>query len=202
MSLIQPPPPEDDDGSPSYRQKPRPIGFEIAYKLEDDVLVINSTRKIDRVKLAAVEQVRFAFKPGNISSTGYITQLRLKDGKTITIGDISWRSMVEIERGGARYVRFIAALGAAVAAANPQARFVAGRPFPVWALFCAAVAATVVAMGYFIITALGEGAQGAAGIGAFLLAAVLWQMIPMALNNRPLALGRGEIPPHLMPKAG
>jgi hypothetical protein len=202
MSLIQPPPPEADDGLPRYRQKPRPIGFELAYTLEGQTLVIDSTRKVDRVNLAAVEQVRFAFKPGNISSTGYITQLRMNDGKTVTIGDISWRSMVEVERGAERYVRFITALCAAIASANPSARFVAGRSLPVWALFCAVVALTVVMMVYFILAALAEGAQGAVWIGAFLLAAVLWQMIPMMINNRPLALKTGEIPPHLMPKPG
>ncbi len=199
MSLIQPLPPEDDDGLPSYRQKPRPIGFELAYKLEGDELVIDSTRKIDRVKLSAVEQVRFTFKPGNIASTGYVTTIRLKDGKTITIGDTSWRSLVEVERGGARYVAFITALSGTIARLNPQARFVAGKPPVIWWVFAGVAALSVVMMALFTLRAFQSGAGGAIWIGVLLFAVAVWQMLPMVRLNRPMELKAGEVPAHLMP---
>jgi hypothetical protein len=200
MSLIQPLQQDDDDGLPFYRQKPKPIGFEIAYRLDGDELVIDSTRKVDRVKLAAVEQVRFTFKPGNIAATGYLTQLRLKDGKTITIGDTSWRSLVEIERGGARYVSFIAALCAAIARLNPTARFLAGKPRPIWAVFAAVAALSVGMTGFFILRAIQSGADGAMWIGVIIAGIAIWQMYPMVTLNRPITLRAGEVPAHLMPK--
>lgn len=200
MSLIQPLPADDDDGLPSYRQKPKPIGFEIAYRLEGDVLVIDSTRKIDRVDLSAVEQVRYTFKPGNIAATGYQTQIRLTNGKTITIGDTSWRSLVEVERGGKRYIAFIQALSAAIAKASPKARFLAGKPHFVWIAYAVVVAISLMAMLFFIWRSLAADAGQAIWIGLFIFAAASWQMIPLVWLNRPVPTERGQAPAHLMPK--
>jgi hypothetical protein len=200
MSLLHTAPGEDhDDGLPSYRQRPRPIGFDLAYKLEGDVLVIDSTRKIDRVRLSAVEQVRFTFKPGNVASTGYVTQLRLKDGKTITIGDTSWRSLVEVERGGKRYVDFITAICEVIARTNPKARFYAGKPPLFWALFSAVAVLAVLMMAFFSWRAYAQGVMGAVWIGLALGSIAIWQMLPMVRLNRPISLRTGEVPAHLMP---
>lgn len=200
MSPVQAPPDEDPDhGLPTYRQRPRPVGFDMAYTLEDTVLVMDSTRHVIRVALSDVEQVRFTFKPGNIAATGYLTQLRLKNGKTIKIGDTSWRSMVEIERGGQRYIDFITALSTAIARANPQAQFLAGKPPLVWALFSVVAALTLVMLAFFIWRAYQQGIMGAVLIGFAIGCVALWQMLPMIRLNRPIALMAGEVPAHLMP---
>jgi hypothetical protein len=201
MSLLTPLPgeTEPDDGLPVYRQRPRPIGFELAYKLDGATLVIDSTRRVDRVDLATVERVRFAFKPGNIAASGYITELRLTNGKTVTIGDTSWRSMIEVERAGPRYVAFIEALCAAVTRASPDVRFVAGRSALVWLLFSLVGGLAIGVMVYFTLRAWWQGATGAMGIGALLSAIALWQIAPMIWLNRPMALAPGRPPAHLMP---
>jgi hypothetical protein len=200
MSLLDALPGEaEDDGLPRYRQKPRPIGFELTYTLDGTNLLVDSQRKLNTVLVGEIEQVRFTFKPGNIASTGFITRLRLKDGKTMSIGDISWRSMVEIERGGERYVNFIAALSEAIAKANPKAVFVAGKPPLAWLVFAAVAAGSVALMVFFTWRAFMQGATGAMGIGVLLSAIASWQMWPMVKLNRPMALRTGEVPAHLMP---
>lgn len=200
MSLLHTAPGEDhDDGLPSYRQRPRPIGFDLAYKLDGEVLEIDSTRKVDRIQLSAVEQVRFTFKPGNIAATGYVTTLRLSDGKTVTIGDTSWRSLVEVERGGRRYVDFITAMSAAIARANPRAVFLAGKPPLIWALFAGVAVLAVLMMAFFSWRAYAQGVMGAVWIGLALGAIAIWQMVPMVRLNRPVILRTGEVPAHLMP---
>ncbi len=176
------------------------MGFDLAYKLEGDILVIDSTRKIDRVQLSAVEQVRFTFKPGNVTSTGYVTQLRLKDGKTITIGDTSWRSLVEVERGGARYVRFIKAVCESVARTNPKAVFLAGKPAAAWIMFAGVVAVSMAMMLVFAWRAWSQGYTATMWLGVGLAAIALWQMVPMVRLNRPMTLRTGQVPEHLMPK--
>lgn len=200
MSLLDVLPGEaEDDGLPRYRQKPRPIGFDLIYTLDGTNLLVDSQRKVNTVPVGEIEHVRFTFKPGNITSTGFITRLRLKDGKTISIGDISWRSLVEIERGGERYVSFIAALSAAIAKSNPKAVFVAGKPPLVWLVFAAVAAGSVALMVFFTWRAFMQGATGAMGIGVLLSAIALWQMWPMVKLNRPMSLRTGEVPVHLMP---
>ncbi|MGL4441004.1 MAG: hypothetical protein ACRCUE_17220 [Bosea sp. (in: a-proteobacteria)] len=200
MLPAQSPPSDDDTHSwPSYEQRPRPVGVGVVYRLEDSVLEMDSTRHVVRVQLGEVEQVRFTFKPGNIASTGYVTQLRLKNGKTITIGDTSWRSMVEVERGGKRYVDFITALSQAIAAANPTARFLAGKPPAVWVAFSVVAVIAVATMAVFSWRAYTEGVMGAVWIGLVIGGVAMWQMVPLIRLNRPISLKTGEVPAHLMP---
>jgi hypothetical protein len=156
---------------------------------------------VDRVSLAHVEQVRFTFKPGNIAATGYITTIRLTDGKTVTIGDTSWRSMVEIERGGERYVRFIRALCETIRRASPKARFVAGKPKLLWLLFALTAVVAVAVMGLFTLAALSAGQQGAFWLGMLMVAVATWQAVPLVWLNRPAELPAGEPPDYLLPKA-
>jgi hypothetical protein len=190
----------DDTGIPSWRQRPRPIGLELAYRLRNpDELEIDSNRKIDRIRLSAVEQVRFFHAPSNISSKGFRTRLRLANGKTVTFGNLSWRSLTDIERDDARYHAFVAALAAAIAQANPKARFLAGKPYPLWLALTLAGGGAMAMLAVFSLRALQQGATAAAGLGLVLAAASVWQVWPMIRLNRPRDLASGEVPDDLVP---
>jgi len=189
----------DDAPPPSWRQRPKPIGFEIVYRLDGHELEIDSTRKIDRVRLEAVEQVRFVYAPSNVSTKGYKTQLRLKDGRTITFGNLSWRSLTDMDRDDAGYRRFVVALATAVAQANPAVRFLAGRPFPLWLATALVGGGALLALLAFTLHAFGKGATGAGWLGLALVAASTWQVWPMIRLNRPRPLATGEIPDDLVP---
>ena len=190
---------EDDPGLPSWRQRAKPVGYELYYVIEGDELVIDSTRKIDRVKLGAVEQVRFTFDPGNISSRGYKVQMRLTDGKTVTFGDLSWVSMVNIERNPPRYRRFVVALVAAIARANPSCRFLAGVPRFKWLAMTAFAVLGFMGMAAFSLSAWQRGQNSAALVSLFLTLAGIWQIVPIITNNQPRPLKTGEVPEWLMP---
>lgn len=190
---------DPDAPPPHWRQRPKPIGFEISYRIERDALVIDSTRKIDRVALGAVEHVRFIYAPSNVTSKAYRTQLRLSDGKSITFGNLSWRSLTDIERDDARYHAFVTALSAAIAAANPRARFVAGKPRFMWLALAVVGGLSLLMLGYFSLRAFQQGATAAGFLGIGLAAASFWQVWPMVTLNRPLELATGEVPRHLVP---
>ena len=190
---------EDDAPPPSWRQRPKPIGFEIAYRLDGDVLEIDSTRKIDRVRLSAVEQVRFLYAPSNVTAKSYRTQLRLSDGKSITFGNLSWRSLTDIDRDDARYHAFVTALSAAIARANPRARFVAGKPFPLWLALAIVGGLSLVMLAFFSLSAFRQGASTAGWLGIALGAVSFWQVWPMVRLNRPRELSTGEVPQELVP---
>lgn len=190
---------DPDAPPPHWRQRPKPIGFEISYRIEGDALVIDSTRKIDRVALGAVEQVRFIYAPSNVTSKAYRTQLRLSDGKSITFGNLSWRSLTDIERDDARYHAFVTALSAAIATANPRARFVAGKPHFMWLALALVGGLSLLMLGYFSLRAFQQGATAAGFLGIGLAVASFWQVWPMVTLNRPLELATGEVPRHLVP---
>lgn len=189
----------DENPAPSWRQRPKPIGFEIAYRLDGDVLEIDSTRKVDRVRLGAVEQVRFVYAPSNVTSKAYKTQLRLSDGKSITFGNLSWRSLTDIDRDDARYHAFVSALSAAIAQANPRARFVAGKPYLLWLALAIVGGSSIVMLAFFTLRAFQQGANSAGFLGILLGAASFWQVWPMVRLNRPRELATGEVPDELVP---
>ncbi len=190
---------EQDDTLPSWRQRPKPVGYEIGYKLAGDTLEIDRTRRVDSVRLSAVEQVRFLYAPGNISSKGYKTQLRLSDGRTVTFGNLSWRSLTDLDRDDARYHRFVTALAAAIARANPRARFVAGRPKPLWLGLAVVGALSMLMLAVFTLRAFQQGATNAGLLGILLIAASFWQVWPLVNLNRPRELATGEVPDTLVP---
>ena len=191
--------PDDDSPSPSWRQRPKPVGFEIAYRLDGDTLEIDTTRKIDRVRLASVEQVRFIYAPSNVTSKAYKTQLRLSDGKVITFGNLSWRSLTDIDRDDARYHAFVAALSQTIARVSPQARFVAGKPFVLWVALALVGGLSMLMLAYFSARAFMSGANQTGWLGLALMAASTWQVWPMVKLNRPQPLASGEVPDHLVP---
>ncbi|WP_332688396.1 hypothetical protein [Bosea sp. (in: a-proteobacteria)] len=189
----------DDTPLPSWRQRPKPIGFEIAYRLDGDALEIDTTRKIDRVRLAAVEQVRFIYAPSNVTSKSYRTQLRLSDGKSVTFGNLSWRSLTDIDRDDARYHAFVTALSAAIERANPRVRFVAGKPFALWLALALVGGLSLVMLAWFSLRAFQQGATTAGWLGILLGAVSFWQVWPMVRLNRPRELSPGEVPDELVP---
>lgn len=190
---------DDDTPPPSWRQRARPVGFEIAYRLEGDTLVVDSTRKVDRVRLSAVEQVRFVYAPSNVSSKGFKTQLRLSDGKTITFGNLSWRSLTDMDRDDAGYHAFVSALAAAIAQANPRTRFVAGKPPLLWGALATVSALSLLMLAFFTGRALLQGTHSTALLGLLLAAASYWQVKPMVMLNKPRELAVGDVPDDLVP---
>lgn len=182
-----------------YRQKPRPVGFETAYTLDGGKLTVDSTRRVDEVDLSRVVEIRFTYEPNSLSFSGYRTKLTLADRKTLSFGNLSWRSMVDLNRQEEPYRTFTKALAAAVAVHAPQARFIAGKPLPIWLVFAAVAAMTCSVMIAFAITAMTRGAGNAALVAAFLGALAIYQIAPMVIRNRPRAIAPGEIPPDLLP---
>lgn len=189
-----------DTPLPSWRQRPKPVGFEIAYRIDGDELEIDSTRKVDRVKLGAVEQVRFIYAPSNISSKGFKTQLRLSNGKSVTFGNLSWRSLTDMERNDAGYRAFVEALSAAIARANPRARFLAGKANWLWLTLTIVSGLSLVMLALFTMRAFQQGASSAGWLGILLAAASIWQVGPMIKLNRPRQLQTGEVPDDLVPR--
>ena len=123
----------------SYRQNPRPIGFEVSYRLSGERLSVDTGRKESEVALARVEQVRLTYESRSMGQGAYQTSLKLADGTTLKLSSISWRSMIDVRRQDAEYSAFVQALLLAIAQANPAARLLAGKTRLQW-LAIAAIA--------------------------------------------------------------
>jgi len=183
----------------TYRQNPRPIGFEVSYRLAGDRLTVDSGRKETEIPLAQVAQVRLTYEPRGMAQGAYQTKLKLRDGTTVRLTSISWRSMIDARRQDTEYSAFVQALLLRVGRANPDARLCAGKPRLQWLAITAITGATLVAAAFFVWRAVLSGANMAALLGAVIAAVGIWQLEPMVRLNRPRAFLAGELPQGLLP---
>jgi hypothetical protein len=182
-----------------YTHAPRPVGGPITFTLDDDKLTVDSGRKVQEVRLGAVELVRMTYEPRSVGRKAFQTRIRMSDGKAFTFSSLSWRSMLEAENLDRDYRAFTRTLFDAIRRANPKARFVGGRPKLLWMATAILGAGALLAMAVFIWRALQTGATAAALMGALFLAAAVWQLEPMIRLNRPQEFSPDAPPRELLP---
>lgn len=183
----------------TYTHAPRPTAGPVSFRLDGDRLTVDTGRKVQEVRLGAVETVRLTYEPRSFAQNAFQTRVRLTDGKTFAFSSLSWKSLIEAERKDGEYRAFLAALLPAIAAASPKARFLGGRPRAVWILVTALAFASLLALAWFAFRALSAGAMGAAAMGALFFALGIWQLEPMVRRNRPTTFRPDAPPTELMP---
>ena len=184
----------------TYTHSPKPFGGPISFILKGEKLTVDSGRKVHEVQLGAVDKVRMTYEPGRLAQKAFRTKVIMKDGKSFTFSSLNWKSLVEAQELTQEYRAFTQALCEAIARANPQARFVAGKPMGLWLPTSALAVASLLAMAYLIWQALQMGATGVALLGALLAIVGAWQIEPMIRLNKPRPFRAGELPAELLPK--
>ncbi len=187
-----------DGASLTYSQKPRAAAFPITYTLKGDRLVVDSGRKVETVPLDAVTSARLTYDPRSFGQGAYRTTLMLKSGRRIRFSSVHWRSMVAAETLPG-YGVFVRELIRAVGRANPGAALAAGKPRPTWAAIVGLTLVSLAAILVFIGRALATGSLGAAGLGAMIGVAGVWQLEPMVRLNRPRGFAPDAVPRDLLP---
>lgn len=185
----------------TYTHNPRPAGGPVSFALNGDRLTVDSGRKVQEVRLGAVESVRLTYEPGRVGQRTFRTKVVLEDGKSFTFMSLNWRSLIEAQELTGEYRAFTQALCGAIAAANPGARFIAGKPRWLWLSVVVVAAASLLGMAYLIWQALLMGSEGVALIGALLALVGIWQIEPMVRLNKPRTFRPDAVPWDLMPKA-
>lgn len=187
--------------SQTYTHSPRPFGGPISFTLKGSRLTVDSGRKVNEVQLGAVDTVRMTYEPGRFAQKAFRTKVVMKDGKSFTFSSINWKSMVEAQPMTDEYRAFARALCEAVLRANPDAKFVAGKPLWVWLPSSALAMASLLAMAFLIWRALQMGATGIALLGALFAVVGIWQIEPMVRLNKPRPFRSEALPEELLPKA-
>jgi hypothetical protein len=185
----------------TYEHSPRPIGGPISFVLDGDRLTVDSGRKVSVVRLGAVEQVRMTFEPGRFAQKAYRMRVIMKDGKTFTLSSLSWRGLVEAREQGPEYRAFTRALLDAILRANPEARFLAGKSWPIWLVTSAVGIASLIGMAILIWRAFETGATNIGILGALFALVGIWQIEPMVRLNKPRSFDPKAPPEELLPRA-
>ncbi|KLK90353.1 hypothetical protein AA309_26170 [Microvirga vignae] len=178
------------------------MGGPISFAIKGDRLVVDSGRKVHEVRLGTVETVRMTYEPGRIGQKSYRTKVTMMDGKAFTFSSLTWRSLIEAQEMTTEYRAFAQALCEAIVKANPEARFIAGKPWWLWFSTTAIAILSLLLMAYLIWQALQMGSTGVALIGALLAVVGIWQIEPMVRLNKPRFFSSNAPPEELMPKAG
>ena len=183
----------------AYSHTPRPIGGAISFELREDRLTVDVGRKAVEIPLASVEEVRMTYEPRNLAQKAFRTRLRLKGGRSFSFTSVDWKSRIDARSLDREYRAFTRTLLDAVARANPQARFVAGRSRAAWIATAALAVLSLVAMVAFTFRALQAGATAAAALAVVVALIGIWQLEPMVRLNKPRSFTPDEPPPELMP---
>ncbi|WP_165603994.1 hypothetical protein [Saliniramus fredricksonii] len=169
----------------------------VSFRLRGNRLIVERLGSEQAIPLAQITEARLTYEPRSFAQRLYRIRLRLASGGNLSLHSVNFRSMVFADRQEEAYAAFVKALLPAIAEANPQARFTAGRTPFVWGALIVTTIAIFLAIAYFVIFALREGEVAAIAIGLFIGAAGLWQMLPIVRLNRPRDF-RPQDPPALL----
>lgn len=199
-------PPAADDGlwrdhedRPIFRHKPKLIGPEIVFTLQDREIAWSDGRVSGGLPLHQIESVRLVFRPANLYTSRYRIELRQRLGKRIWFSNISWRGMVDVEAHDAPYAAFVRRLCSAIAKASPKAQFIAGEPAWRYLAVAAITAGLAVSLAYLALAALKTTNWGMLTLVAFIGGYTIWQMSLWLRKNRPGRFDPLALPADLLP---
>jgi hypothetical protein len=187
------------DGALSYRHRPKATSGEIGFRIDGDGLAVETVNKRHRLPLDQARRILLTFELGPLGRRIFRLTLRLRDGRKVSLTNVTWHGFGDTTRLDEAYRTFASALIAAAAGASPDCRLEGGRSRPVWFAMVAVVGFTLIGLAVFVGRALVLGAPGAAAVGLAVLALTAWQITPLVVRNRPRSFTPDAIPADLMP---
>ena len=184
----------------TYSYRPSLLGAPWEFKLTGDGIEWSAGRRSGRVAFGQMRRLRMSYRPANMQSQRFITEVWADGAPKLRITSSSWKSMVEQERLDKPYSAFVAELHRRVAKSGATVRFEQGSaPLIYWPgliLFAGAGLALLL----LVVRALQSDAWGgAAFIGAFVLL-FAWQGGNFFHRNWPGVYRPDALPSVLMPR--
>lgn len=189
----------DQDGRPIYRHRPKLVGAEITFTLEERDLTWSDARSSGRIPLHQIDSVRLVFRPANMYMQRYRIEIRQRLGRRIWFSNISYRGLASVEANDAPFAAFIRALLPAIAKASPKARFLAGEPLWRYGATAAVAIGLAGALALVAIEVLRARNWPAAAVVAFVGAYAGWLMWQWLGRNRPAVMDPADPPAALLP---
>ena len=183
-----------------YAQRTRPYAQETVFSLFPDRLVMEKGRHAESIALSDIVMVRLLYKPRNMTNEGYAARIVRRQGRSLMLTNLSWKSLMDMEHNDREYRTFVEAMIAAVHRANSAVALQAGMPRLLHGLTALAGLSVVVAL--VIITAeairnLGKAIALVSGLFAIYLG---WWALRYVMRNRPRSFQPGFIPDDVLPK--
>jgi hypothetical protein len=188
------------DAAMTYQHRAKPYTHEAEFVLEHDHLAITQGNRSGNFPYADIVLVRLLYKPRNTTNEGYQAKLYRRDNKTAALTNLSWKSLVDMERRDAAYADFVRALITRIARANRSVILEAGMPR--WLHLITGLAGGIAILALIFVTfrsALNGNFTVAiltGGLGLYFG----WWTARYLSRNRPRRFTADAIPGDVMPK--
>jgi hypothetical protein len=183
----------------SYRHRPKATSGEISFRIDGEVLAVDTLYQRHRLPLDEVALIRLTFELGALGRYIFRLTLRLRDGRKVGLTNVTWHGFGDTTRQDEAYRAFAGALIAAATRLSPHCLLLAGRSRSVWLAMVVVVALTLLGLAAFTGRAFSLGASGAGVMGLAMFAFTAWQVLPLVLRNRPRVFTPAALPADLMP---
>ena len=187
--------------APTYQFRPRMLGSDHSFRLGGDSLEWNVAGHSGRTAYAMITHIRLSYRPSNLGSSRFTTEIWSRNAPRIEIASASSRSIVGTEDHAAAYRAFIRELHARIANSGANCRFESG--FAAWRWWPMAIVgvATVLGLGFVVVRAIASGDLRASFLIVALVGLLSWQMVPLVVRNRPRQYDPRHPPEEVLPGA-
>lgn len=205
------PPPIPADTSTEYLARTSVLTRLSLFRIDGGVLTItpqNSEAKPgeppavpEAIPLSHVTELRLRFFPTRVQTNRYECLVRLRDGLVIKLTNEEYRGVLTFHDRSGEYVRFVRALSLAVAAANPAAKFLTGRPWLPQLLEWGFLAAMVALLAFVLLSVGKIELHSFVIVKALLVVAFIPLLVQYARKNRPRVYDPRAVPEQVLPPA-
>ena len=188
-----------EDNSVAYAYRPSLMGAAWQFRLTDEGIEWAAGRRSGRIPYRNVRRMRMSFRPVNMQSQRFLTEVWADGAPKLQIVSSSWKSLVEQERLDKFYSAFVAELHRRIVQAATPMQFEQGsNPLLYWPGLIVFVGVAL-GLATLIVRALqADAMSGATFIGGFLML-LLWQGGTYFCRNRPGVYRPDALPAALMP---
>ncbi len=184
----------------AYAYRPSLLGAPWEFKLTAGGLEWEAGRKTGRVALRDIRRIRLSFRPANMQTQRFVTEIWADNAPKLQIVSCSWKSMVVQERLDGPYAAFVRELHARIAQAGIHARFERGsHPLVYWPGLVVFAGVTLGLLALIVRALQAQALGGAAFIGVFCIL-FLSQGGNFFRRNVPGVYRPDALPTTLLPK--
>ena len=184
----------------AYAYRPSLLGAPWEFRITAGGLEWEAGRKTGSVALRDIRRIRLSFRPANMQTRRYVTEIWADNAPKLQIVSCSWKSMVVQERLDGPYAAFVRELHARIAQAGVHARLERGsHPLVYWPGLVVFAAVTLGLLALIVRALQAQALGGAAFIGVFCIL-FLWQSGNFFRRNVPGVYRPDALPATLLPK--
>jgi hypothetical protein len=186
--------------SDTYIYRPSVLGAPWEFRLTGDGIEWVAGRKSGRAPFRAIRHVRMSFRPANMQSYRFMTELWADGAPKLRIMSSSWKSMIEQERLDRPYSAFIAELHRRIVQAGTSALFERGGNRLVYWPALIVFTGMILGLTLLVVRALQSDAIGGAAFIAVFAALFTWRGGNFLRRNWPGVYTPDALPADVMPK--